>query len=52
MGLDFLLTWFTDEEKSEMVENIRKILNQTKGLTDDQSIDFYLDEMGEYYPVS
>lgn len=43
---------FTDEEKSEMVENIRKILNQTKGLTDDQSIDFYLDEMGEYYPVS
>jgi len=43
---------FTDEEKSEMVENIKKILNQAKGLTDDQSIDFYLDEMGEYYPVS
>ncbi len=43
---------FTDEEKSKMVKNIRKILNKTKGLTDDQSIDFYLDEMGEYYPVS
>tara|TARA_R110002153_G_scaffold270288_1_gene436543 strand:+ start:5114 stop:5974 length:861 start_codon:yes stop_codon:yes gene_type:complete len=42
----------TDEEKSKMIENIRKILNKTKGLTDDQSIDFYLDEMGEYYPVS
>jgi len=43
---------FTDEEKSEMVGNIKKILNQTKELTPDQSIDFYLDEMGEYYPVS
>jgi len=43
---------FTDEEKSKMVDNIRKILNQSKGLSDDQTIDFYLDEMGEYYPVS
>ena len=43
---------FTDEEKSEMVGNVKKILNQTKELTPDQSIDFYLDEMGEYYPVS
>ena len=42
----------TDEEKSEMVKNIKSILNQTKDLTDDQTIDFYLDEMGEYYPVS
>tara|TARA_R110002020_G_scaffold113236_12_gene260422 strand:- start:10786 stop:11646 length:861 start_codon:yes stop_codon:yes gene_type:complete len=43
---------FTDEEKSEMLENIRNILNKSKNLTDDQSIDFYLDEMGEYYPVT
>jgi hypothetical protein len=43
---------FTDEEKSKMVENIRGILNQTKELNDDQTIDMYLDEMGEYYPVS
>jgi len=43
---------FTDEEKSKMVKNIRKILNKTNGLDDNQSIDFYLDEMGEYYPVS
>lgn len=42
----------TREEKSEMVNNIRKLLKQTEGLTDDQAIDFYLDEMGEYYPVS
>ena len=43
---------FTDEEKTKMVENIRKVLNQSKGLTDDQTIDLYLDDMGEYYPVS
>jgi hypothetical protein len=43
---------FTDEEKSKMVENIKKVLNQTKDLNDDQTIDFYLDQMGEYYPVS
>lgn len=43
---------FTDEEKSEMVGNIKKVLNQTKELTPDQTVDFYLDEMGEYYPVS
>ena len=43
---------FTDEEKSKMAGNVKKILNQTKELTPDQSIDFYLDEMGEYYPVS
>lgn len=42
----------TGEEKSKMVDNIRNILNKTKNLTDDQTIDFYLDEMGEYYPVS
>jgi hypothetical protein len=43
---------FSDEQKSEMAKNIKELLNQTKSLTDDQAIDFYLDEMGEYYPVS
>jgi hypothetical protein len=42
----------TDEEKSKMVENIKKTLKKTEGLSDEQSVDFYLDEMGEYYPVS
>lgn len=48
----FIDMTFSNEEKNTMVGNIKKILNQTKNLTDDQTIDFYLDEMGEYYPVS
>lgn len=43
---------FTDDEKSEMINNIRKNLKLAKGLDDNQTIDLYLDEMGEYYPVS
>lgn len=43
---------FTEDEKATMVKNIKKVLNKTKSLTDDQTIDFYLDDMGEYYPVS
>ena len=43
---------FTDEEKDEMLGNVRRVLNKTKNLTDSQAIDFYLDEMGEYYPVT
>jgi hypothetical protein len=43
---------FDEDEKLEMVNNIREILNQTKELNDDQTIDYYIDEMGEYYPVS
>jgi hypothetical protein len=43
---------FTEDEKVTMVKNIKKVLNKTKSLTDDQTIDFYLDDMGEYYPVS
>jgi len=43
---------FSDEEKEEMVKNIREQLHLTKGLNDEQVIDLYLDEMGEYYPVS
>lgn len=48
----FIQMVFTDEEKSEMIKNINNKLNQTNKLTDDQTIDYYLDEMGEYYPVS
>ena len=40
------------DEKKFMVENIRKTLPLSKGLDDEQVIDLYLDEMGEYYPVS
>lgn len=42
----------TDEEKEMMINNIRKELPLTKGLNDEQVIDLYLDEYGEFYPVS
>ncbi len=42
----------TKEEKSKMLNNIREAIKISEGLTDEQSIDLYLDEMGEYYPVS
>jgi hypothetical protein len=42
----------TDEEKNMLVKNVREELPLTKGLNDEQVIDLYLDEMGEYYPVS
>jgi len=42
----------TDSEKNEMVNNIRKNLKLAEGLNDEQTIDLYLDELGEYYPVS
>lgn len=42
----------TDDEKNMLVNNVRKELPLTKGLNDEQVIDLYLDEMGEYYPVS
>lgn len=48
----FIEMVLTDKEKSKMVKNIRKIISLTKGLDDNQSIDLYLDDMGEYYPVS
>lgn len=42
------------KEKEIMVSNIKKELpvNLTKGLNNEQLIDLYLDERGEYYPVS
>lgn len=43
---------FSDEEKEMMLKNIRERLHLSKGLNDNQVIDLYLDEMGEYYPVS
>lgn len=42
----------TDEEKSTMLDNIRKSLKLSEGLNDGQAIDLYLDDMGEFYPVS
>jgi len=43
---------FSEEEKKKMVDNIKNNIRSTRELTDEQTIDFYLDEMGEYYPVS
>ena len=48
----FIEMVLTDKEKSKMVKNIRKIIDLSKGLNDDQTVDLYLDDMGEYYPVS
>jgi hypothetical protein len=50
----------TSEEKKEMVENIKDVINFEKmgnfykpeQLDDDTVIDIYLDEKGEYHPVS
>lgn len=40
------------EEKETMIKNIKENQPKTEGLNDEQVIDYYLDEMGEYYPVS
>jgi hypothetical protein len=44
----------SDDEKRMMFENIKKELlpNLTKGLNFNQMIDLFLDERGEFYPVS
>lgn len=42
----------TDDEKSEMIANIKSNVKETQSLDDNQTIDYYLDHMGEYYPVS
>ena len=50
----------TPEEKSKMIENIKDTINfeelggfyKLDNLSDEQLIDIYLDEKGEYYPVS
>lgn len=43
----------TKDEKEKMLDNIKENLPLAKGLDrDEQLIDLYLDEMGEYYPVS
>lgn len=48
----FINMVLSDEEKRTMVGNIKDILHLSTGLNDNQVIDLYLDEMGEYYPVS
>jgi hypothetical protein len=44
----------SDDEKMMMINNIKKELPQSlvKGLNNKQLIDLYLDEMGEFYPVT
>jgi len=42
----------TDDEKEQMISNLKNNLNRVDGLNNDQLIDKYLDDMGEYYPVS
>ena len=50
----FIQMVLTDDEKMMMINNIKKELPQSlvKGLNNKQLIDLYLDEMGEFYPVS
>jgi hypothetical protein len=50
----FIQMVLSDDEKMMMINNIKKELPQSlvKGLNDKQLIDLYLDEMGEFYPVS
>jgi hypothetical protein len=59
----FIDMMLTDSEKETMVDNIKDALQYEKTfspsflqrldtLSDDQVIDLYLDERGEYYPVS
>jgi len=50
----FIKMVLTPEEKKMMIKNLQKELptNLTKGLSGEQLIELYLDERGEYYPVS
>lgn len=50
----FIQMVLSDDEKMMMINNIKKELPQSliKGLNNIQLIDLYLDEMGEFYPVS
>ena len=50
----FINMVLSPEEKKMMIQNILKELpgNLTKGLNQQQLVDLYLDERGEYYPVS
>jgi len=50
----FINMVLTEDEKDMMLDNIKKELpeNLTRSLNTTQLIDLYLDEMGEYYPVS
>jgi len=50
----FIQMVLSDDEKIMMINNIKKELPQSlvKGLNNKQLIDLYLDEMGEFYPVT
>ena len=50
----FINMMLEPQEKQMMISNIKKELpsNLTKNLNDEQLLDLYLDERGEYYPVS
>lgn len=50
----FIKMMLSPEEKKTMLKNIVKELPKelTKGLNGEQLLDLYLDERGEYYPVS
>lgn len=50
----FIKMVLSRDEKKEMIRNIQKSLpgGLTKGLNPEQLLDLYLDERGEYYPVS
>lgn len=62
-GVKILVNSFSDSEKEKMVKNIKTEFEKEKrfsedftkkmmSLSQDQIIDLYLDEKGEYYPVS
>lgn len=48
----FIEMVLTNSEKNIMIDNIKNILKETENFNDEQTIDYYLDEMGEFYPVS
>jgi hypothetical protein len=50
----FIQMVLSDDEKMMMINNIKRELPQSlvKGLNNKQLIDLYLDEMGEFYPVT
>lgn len=48
----FIQMVLSDDEKETLLNSVRESLHLTKGLNDEQVIDLYMDEMGEFYPVS
>jgi hypothetical protein len=48
----FINMVLTKSEKNTMISNIKKILPKTTKMSDTKVIETYLNDMGEYYPVS